>query len=79
MGLELLTALAEESEVQLSRAARTAMLESIGEAAPEVLQLLGAVLAANLAAQGVSRRALCGEMQELLWDAVCWHSMRSAL
>lgn len=52
MGLELLTALAEESEVQLARAARTAMLESIGEAAPEVLQLLGAVLTANLAVPG---------------------------
>ena len=57
MGLELLTALAEESEVQLARAARTAMLEAIGERAPEVLQLLGAVLAANLAVQGAAPRA----------------------
>ena len=54
MGLELLTALAEESEVQLARAARTAMLEAIGESAPEVLQLLGAVLTANLAAPGAA-------------------------
>lgn len=54
VGLELLTALAEECEVQLARAARTAMLEAIGEAAPEVLQLLGAVLAANLSAPGAS-------------------------
>lgn len=52
MGLELLMALAEESEVQLTRAARTAMLEAIGEYSGKVLQLLGTVLAANLTAQG---------------------------
>ena len=58
MGLELLMALAEESEVQLTRAARTAMLGAIGEHSGDVLQLLGNVLAANVTAQGAHHRAV---------------------
>lgn len=44
LALQLLTAIADESEVQLSRAARTAMLEALGERSDQVLHLLGAVL-----------------------------------
>ena len=44
LALQLLTAIADESEVQLSRAARTCMLEALGERSGQVLHLLGAVL-----------------------------------
>ena len=44
LALQLLTAIASESEVQLSRAARTEMLGALGKRSDQVLQLLGAVL-----------------------------------
>ena len=44
LALQLLTAIAAESEVQLSRAARTDMLEALGKRSDQVLRLLGAVL-----------------------------------
>ena len=57
VGLELLTALAEESEVRLSRAGRKAMLSAIGKQADDVLHLIGVVLAANVGAEGSLRSA----------------------
>ncbi len=59
LALQLLTAIAAESEVQLSRAARTDMLKALGERSDQVLSLLGAVLESFAGATGLAPCMAC--------------------
>ena len=77
LAMQLLTAIADESEVQLSRAARTAMLEALGERSGQVLHLLRAVLESFTGAllpqpcsRGCSRPGPCAGPQSAFTS---WH------